>query len=289
MSDDKYAGLGLSDEEIAAMEEELEDIEGEDVDADDGGDETPPVAAQDDAGDADEAEGESEAKGEEKAPERPAQEEKKPVQEHEPQPSPEVQRAENALDKLNADMADLKKKFDEGDIAVDEYIDERDRLSRAIVKAELKAELAQESAAKSWEQSQKDFLGNESSSFLRESDVVYDAFAMQVNKLIADPKSASMSDEALLKAARDKVYAAFRISPESQPSKKGESAIREAKKEAADRGKAPKTLQGVPAAAPADDTDANPFAYLDRLSGEKLEAAVEKLSPEDRVRWAHSQ
>ena len=68
-----------------------------------------------------------------------------------------------------------------------------------------------------------------------------------------------------------------------------ESAIREAKKEVADRGKAPKTLQGVPAAAPADDTDANPFAYLDRLSGEKLEAAVEKLSPEDRVRWAHSQ
>ena len=63
----------------------------------------------------------------------------------------------------------------------------------------------------------------------------------------------------------------------------------EAKKEAADRGKTPKTLQGVPAAAPADDTDANPFAYLDRLSGEKLEAAVEKLSPEDRVRWAHSQ
>lgn len=284
MSDDKYAGLGLSDEEIAAMEEELEDVDGDDTG--EGGDENPPVAAQGDAGEADE----DKAEPEPKAIETPAQEEKQPVQEPEPQPTPEVQRAESALDKLNTDMADLKKKFDEGDIAVDEYIDERDRLSRAIVKAELKAELAQENAAKSWEKSQKDFLGSEASSFLRESDVVYDAFAMQVNKLIADPKSASMSDEALLKAARDKVYAAFRISPESQPSpKKDESAIRDAKKEAANRDKAPKTLHGLPAAAPADDTDASPFAYLDRLSGDKLEAAVAKLSPEDQERWAHSQ
>lgn len=281
---DKYEGLGLSDEEIAAMEEELDGVDGEEGGDDD---ENPPVAAQDAAGEAEEAKAEPEAKDEPKAVERPVQDEK--PAEREAQPSPEVQRAENALDKLNGDMAELKKKFDEGDIAVDEYIDERDRLSRAIVKAELKAELAQESAAKSWEQSQKDFLGNDASSFLRESDVVYDAFAMQVNKLIADPKSASMSDEALLKAARDKVYAAFRIT-ESQPSvKKDESAIREAKKEAANRDKAPKTLQGVPAAAPADDTDANPFAYLDRLSGDKLEAAVAKLSAEEQERWAHSQ
>ena len=289
MSDDKYAGLGLSDEEIAAMEEDIEGADGAESGDGEEGDETPPAAAQEGAGEGADAEGEADDEPDPAEQEKPAQDEKPPVVDQGQQPSPEAQRAENALDKLNEELAGLKKKFDEGDIAVDEYIDERDRLSRAIVKAELKAELAQESATKSWEQSQKDFLGNEASSFLRESDVIYDAFAMQVNKLIADPKSASLSDEALLKAARDKVYAAFRISPESQPSKKGESAIREAKKEAADRGKTPKTLQGVPAAAPADDTDANPFAYLDRLSGEKLEAAVEKLSPEDRVRWAHSQ
>lgn len=289
MSDDKYAGLGLSDEEIAAMEEDIEDDSSDDPGPGENDDETPPVAAQDDAGADDAGDDDPEGKPEPEKKEKPAQEEKPPVADTDVTPAPEVQRAESVLDKLNADLSALKTKFDEGEIAVDEYIDERDRLSRAIVKAELKAELAQESAAKSWEKSQKDFLGNEASSFLRESDVIFDAFAMQVNKLIADPKSASMSDEALLKAARDKVYAAFRISPESQPPKKDESAIREAKKEAADRSKAPKTLHGVPAAAPADDTDANPFAYLDRLSGDQLEAAVEKLSPDDRVRWAHSQ
>ena len=110
---------------------------------------------------------------------------------------------------------------------------------------------------------------------------------MQVNKLIGDPASEAMSDADLLRTARDKVFAAFRIPQGSQPSK-DESAVRAAKREAADRGKAPTTLQGVPAAAQADDVDQSPFAYLDRLSGEQLEAAVAKLSEADQLRWLHS-
>ena len=191
------------------------------------------------------------------------------------------------LDKLNADMADLKQKFDDGDISIDEYMDSRFAIERKVVKIEAHQERMQQDAQMSWDRANQEFLANEDNKALRENDVLYGAFAMQVNKLIGDPASEAMSDADLLRAARDKVFAAFRIPQGSQPSK-DESAIRAAKKEAADRGKAPTTLQGVPAAAQADDVDQSPFAYLDRLSGEQLEAAVAKLSEADQLRWLHS-
>ena len=191
------------------------------------------------------------------------------------------------LDKLNADMADLKQKFDDGDISIDEYMDSRFAIERKVVKIEAHQERMQQDAQMSWDRANQEFLANEDNKALRENDVLYGAFAMQVNKLIGEPASAAMSDADLLRAARDKVFAAFRIPQESQPSK-DESAIRAAKKEAANRGKAPTTLQGVPAAAQADDVDQSPFAYLDRLSGEQLEAAVAKLSEADQLRWLHS-
>ena len=139
----------------------------------------------------------------------------------------------------------------------------------------------------SWDRASQEFLANEDNKALRENDVLYGAFATQVNKLIGDPASEAMSDADLLRTARDKVFAAFKVPQGSQPSK-DESAVRAAKREAADRGKAPTTLQGVPAAAQADDVDQSPFAYLDRLSGEQLEAAVAKLSEADQLRWLHS-
>ena len=184
-------------------------------------------------------------------------------------------------------MADLKQKFDDGDISIDEYMDSRFAIERQVVKIEAHQERMQQDAQMSWDRANQEFLANEDNKALRENDVLYGAFAMQVNKLIGEPASAAMSDADLLRAARDKVFAAFRIPQESQPSK-DESAIRAAKREAANRGKAPTTLQGVPAAAQADDVDQSPFAYLDRLSGEQLEAAVAKLSEADQLRWLHS-
>ena len=191
------------------------------------------------------------------------------------------------LDKLNADMADLKKKFDDGDISIDEYMDSRFAIERKVVKIEAHQERIQQDAQMSWDRANQEFLANEDNKALRENDVLYGAFAMQVNKLIGDPASEAMSDADLLRTARDKVFAAFKVPQGSQPSK-DESAVRAAKREAADRGKAPTTLQGVPAAAQADDVDQSPFAYLDRLSGEQLEAAVAKLSEADQLRWLHS-
>ena len=282
---DKYDGLGLSEEEIAAMEEELgEDTgnEAKDEEADDTPEKQEPEADEAVKADADDAV--TEESEEESEPEAAEADEPAPVAE----PQPVADPAPSVLDKLNADLVALKKQFDDGEVSIDEYIDAKSALDRQIVKAELKAELAQESANKSWEQSQKEFLGQ--NAYLRDNEVLFDAFAMQVNKLLADPKSASMSDADLLKAAQAKVDAAIGRKPDSEPPvKTDESAIRKAKKEAADVSKAPKTLQGIPAAAPADDVDGNPFAYLDRLNGEEFEAAIAKLSESDRNRWARSQ
>ena len=211
-----------------------------------------------------------------------------PAQAQQPTQHPQVQDKFGVeLDKLNADMADLKQKFDDGDISIDEYMDSRFAIERKVVKIEAHQERMQQDAQMSWDRASQEFLANEDNNALRENDVLYGAFAMQVNKLIGDPASEAMSDADLLRTARDKVFAAFRIPQGSQPSK-DESAVRAAKREAADRGKAPTTLQGVPAAAQADDVDQSPFAYLDRLSGEQLEAAVAKLSEADQLRWLHS-
>ena len=285
MNDDKYEGLGLSDEEIAAMEDELsegelaqaaaeaaakDDPEDED-DQDDADD------AQDDAGEAEAAKVDDEQEVQAKPAEKAAA-----TQEREaPASTP------SKLDALTAELAEVKQKFDDGDLSIDEYIEERDRVSRAIVKAELKAELANDEVAKAWERSQKDFLGQ--NAYLRDNDVIYDAFAMQVNKLLADPQSASMSDDALLAAAKQKVDAAFGLKPSEPSRKKDESLVRDAKKDAADRSRTPKTLRDVPAAAAADDVDQSPYAYLDRLKGDDLEAALMKLSDDEQRRWAHSQ
>lgn len=188
------------------------------------------------------------------------------------------------LDGLNAELATIKQKFDDGDISIDEYIDERDRISRTIVKAELKAEIASDEVAKSWERSQSDFL--KQNGYLRENDIVYDAFAMQVNKILQTPKSRSMTDDEVLATAKQKVDAAFGRAPE--PHKKSESPVKKAKSEAADTSRVPQSLRGIPVAEP-HDVDGSKFAYLDKLSGVEFEAAIAKLSSDDAARWARSQ
>ena len=276
---EKYDGLGLSEEEIAAMEEELGEDTGVEAESDDADEVTDKPKAEEAAkADADDAVTEEP----EPEPEAAKSEPEVKVEEHAPAADPVT----SALDKLNADLVALKKQFDEGEVSIDEYIDAKSALDRQIVKAELKAELAQESANKSWEQSQKEFLGQ--NAYLRDNEVLFDAFAMQVNKLLADPKSASMDDASLLKAAQAKVDAAIGRKPGTEPST-DESPVRKAKQQAADVSKAPKTLQGIPAAAAADDVDGNQFGYLDRLSGVEFEAAIAKLSDSDRTRWARSQ
>ena len=276
MSEDRYEGLGLSSEELAAIDDELDDSadltdDGDDADDDDADE----VAAQTEESTEPEKEAEAEPEKAEPAEVAPV-EEVVPKQQEVPMASP--------LDDLNAELATIKQKFDDGDISIDEYIDERDRISRAIVKAELKAEIASDEVAKSWERSQSDFL--KQNGYLRENDIVYDAFAMQVNKILQTPKSRSMTDEEVLTTAKQKVDAAFGRAPE--PHKKSESPVKKAKSEAADTSRVPQSLRGIPVAEP-HDVDGSKFAYLDKLSGVEFEAAIAKLSSDDAARWARSQ
>lgn len=146
---DKYDGLGLSEEEIAAMEEELGGDTGVEAEADDADEVTEKPEAEEAAkADADDA-------GTEEPEEEPEAAKAEPEAKVE-EPTPAADPVPSALGKLNADLVALKKQFDEGEVSIDEYIDAKSALDRQIVKAELKAELAQESANKSWEQSQKE-------------------------------------------------------------------------------------------------------------------------------------
>lgn len=297
----KYDDVELTEQEIAAMKEALgaeEGVEPDDTEAgtDTGTDDqdstsdTDTSGAAEDSGPDEETSADDEPqKDESKADEgadATAQEPVAPAQQaqdaqpQEPKPS--------RLEQLNADLLALRDKFDSGDIAVDEYIDARDLISRQIVKVELAQELAKQEVERGWERSQREFFKQHP--YLRENEVIYDAYSSQVNRMLRDPASSGMTDEGILSAAKAKVDAAFGRTSEPEPSK-DERPGRQAKQAAADVTKAPKTLRGIPVAEAATDTDGGKYSYLDRLAakgGQEFEAALAKLSSDELAAWAHS-
>ena len=267
MSDDtNYEGLMLSDDEIAAMEEDVAE-------------ETAELSATENVEDDDAKQDAAEQVGEdveteaepEPVPQAAAAQNDEPQQEHAV--------AGDSLDALRAQLSDLKAKFDEGDITIEDYLDGRDSLQLSIIKAELQKDAVE----RAWHASRENFL--QQNAYLRENDVLYGAFAMQVNAILQTPEGDRMTDEAILQAAKAKVDTAF--GRKAEPSR-DESPVKKAKSESADTSKVPQSLRGIPVAE-AHDVEGSKFAYLDKLNGEEFEAAIMRLSDTDRDLWARSQ
>ena len=298
-----YEALGLSPEEIAALAED------EDVTTDQEDDPNPDDIEDDAGDDAPEEEEPDDTPADDLSPEpdpEPAPEEPAPTPpEPKPEPAPEPQTTqpsasvtriteiESSLAELKATRAAEKQKYDEGEYSADEWEDIKDGLFEQMsdlkaerAKIEAKEELRAEQAATTWQTSQNIFLS--ANPYLREDPDLFEFFAMQVNKIGATPEGQRMSDEQLLSAAKVRVDAIVGRKADPEPSpKKEESPVRKAKREAA-KVQPPTTLSGVPAAKEAD-VGQDEFAYLDRLSGERFEAAIAKLTPDQRNRWAHAQ
>lgn len=266
MSDDtNYEGLMLSDDEIAAMEEDVAEETAE-LSATENVEDDAKQEAAEQVGEDGETEVEPEP-----IPQAAA------AQHDEPQQEQAV--ASDSLDALRAQLSDLKAKFDEGDITIEDYLDGRDSLQLSIIKAELQKDAVE----RAWHASRENFL--QQNAYLRENDVLYGAFAMQVNAILQTPEGDRMTDEAILQAAKAKVDAAF--GRKSEPSR-DESPVKKAKSESADTSKVPQSLRGIPVAE-AHDVEGSKFAYLDKLNGEEFETAIMRLSDTDRDLWARSQ
>jgi hypothetical protein len=114
--------------------------------------------------------------------------------------------------------------------------------------------------------------------------MLYGAFGKAVVRAGADPKYVNAPGMAVLIAADKAVRTAFGI---PAPGKKAAAA---AAAPVEDKGKPPaqkpdvKTLGAVPAAAPNSTEDG--FSAIDKLTGEAYEAALERMTQEQRDAYA---
>ena len=278
---DNLDDVQLSEEELAALREEIEDdqiveedddsVTNDDPEQDANGEEDPPVEEQ--------------------------------IQESEPDPEPEPELPQqkiisppkddqlipSKLDTLNTKLTELKKQFDEGEVSIDEYIDQSRALDREIIKEEIREERAKEKAQDSWDASVNNFLSI--NKYIKGNDIIYDSFAYQVDKLLRLPEWNAKSDSDVLNEAKRRIDAAFGVKPAPEKTESVSDKAKETiKKELSDRSKAPKTLQNAPLA-DANYTENSKFAYLDRLAskdGAKYEEELGKLSDEDLRKYLRS-
>lgn len=192
---------------------------------------------------------------------------------------------------IQAKLDALDTKYDAGDVELKDYNKERDALNRQVFSANVQVRDAAR-AQKTWDLEQGAFLRarpeylekGEDGKFTEKSELLYGAFGKAVNRIGSDPKYANASGMTLLVAADKAVRTAFGLPSHG---KKAVPATVPANK---DDGKPPaplpdvKTLGKVPAAAPNSTDDG--FAAIDKLTGEDYEAALERMTQEQRDAYA---
>lgn len=275
---------GLSEEERAALNDDEEgkeiqallDEEDENSDGDEQ-DEEPTAQADDADDDAGEEAGEDDGKddGGEDAKggdELPAA--------GEPQPA-----ADLAPD-YTAQLAALKQKFDDGEIELSDYLDQRDAINEARVIARTSMHIAEQQREQAWQYENTRFFEEHQEYSAAKSRMRFAAMQAAIDEIGSDPGSARMSYRELLLEAKKRVDAEFggaKMPTEQQPTQKTPAKPRLV----SDRSKLPPSLKDVPAAAPAPEGGGE-FTKLEGLSGMELEAAVARLTPEQQARWAEA-
>lgn len=192
------------------------------------------------------------------------------------------------LAELSTNEAALKEKFKSGDIEFDEFeearaiiVEERNRLERAALKAEISQEMSAQTAEQQWETTVNGYLNSVKTEidYLKDAEKAAD-FDQFVKVLAANPANQDKSMEWFLQEGhrRVKVLHGIDAAP-AKDDKPGKPASRKPPLDAA-----PKNLSQVPGSdGPGDVQDE--FADIDRLEGEAFEAALAKLTPAQRERY----
>lgn len=197
---------------------------------------------------------------------------------------------EDDLKGIETELADVKKQFDDGDIDYEAYTDKRLELEKVVWHHE-QAEMQNVGAVEQRWQWERDWY-LQSNAELNNSQVIYGAFAAQVNALLADDEFSTAPGFDILTEAHRRVAAEIdsMAGPGSaaiangrpaggdkrSADEKAADALKAAK--AAESGKrAPETLAKVPAAQANIDT--SKWAAIDTLDGDAYQKALDKLSP----------
>jgi hypothetical protein len=283
----EYEDLELSEEERAALEEDDEDNpvtdpeddpeKGDDPDPDDDQENDPADEPKDDPPD------------DEPKDDPPADDPK-----DDPKDEPKEDRAEDTDETLldveaqyEEKIKALDEQLDSGKLDFDEYKKELMALERERTKDLVKQEITRSKVEDTWKAEQDEFFSE--NDYLKDNKIVYDAFAREVNALLADKAWAKKPGPDILNHAKETIDQAFGIKPAKEkaaPKEKtdAQKAVEKAKKSRAKKD-GPKTLKDVPAA---DGNTDGAFEHLDNLEGPALEAAVAKMTPEEQEAWAES-
>ncbi len=195
----------------------------------------------------------------------------------------ELKLEEQTPPELKAKLDDLKAKYDEGELSIHDYTDQRDAINRQIYRHNSALEAAAREEAV-WKKEQLYFLkhrpeylpGQQADAAGKvRANALFGALSEMVKSLSQDDANSGLSGMQLLVKADGIVKEAFGLkkvakAPEKPSEQKPAAPLPDHK-----------TLSDIPAAGRNDTMD-DAFAQLDKLSGEAYETALERLSPEQR-------
>lgn len=301
-TEDKELLAGLTEEERAILAEgdDTDTEEGEgDGENDAGGDgEDGATGADDDAGagddnDADAAEGRDDGATDDAQADEPKAETKQAAAPLLVAEAPAD--AEEKLKEIADQKADLRKKYDDGDLTFEEYETQKETLDEqrleikmAVKEAETATKMVQQQARTAFLTYAEKFTSEIHPEYAKDQ-ALYEALDKQVIELANLPKFANLTGEQILEKAHrlilldhQEVFAERKKEPEAD---KGAS-----KKQVTPKPNLPPNLAKVPAAA-MNDTGEGRFATLDRLAergGMEFEKALAKLSDAERDAYLSS-
>lgn len=190
---------------------------------------------------------------------------------------------------LDTRSNDLLNKFQDGDIAMPEFIREKDAIDSERMALRLAAEQAKWASAQNesmrdqrWKWEQERFF-NQSSASIYKDAIVLAALNASVKQLAADLANAKRPANWFLEEADRQVRRRMSPGVQAAPAKDSDKPSKPTVR-TPDLSGIPKTLAQLPAADIAE-TGEGEFAYLDKLDGIALEAALRKLTPEQEARY----
>lgn len=288
---------GLTDEEIAALEAEYNEEAGAPGELDDEDD-----AEDDDVNGGSEESGTGEEAEETPKADEPGSDEQPDTKQADSEPVSEAEQAKpevkeerefqakidvpadlnEQFSKVQTDLEALGQKFEEGEIDHGQYHREFLKLSqqqaRLIAQAE-RIQAQQEADSQRWNWEVERFM-EDNKQF--SNPILNGALSSALNTLYADVSNEGKTFRWFLNTAAAQVNEAMGLNkpaPESQPTAQPKPKVQtKAKPEL------PQTLGGLPAAGQGETTG-DKYAYLDKLSGAKLDAALDRLSPADMDEW----
>lgn len=191
---------------------------------------------------------------------------------------------------LAAQEADIRAKFKTGELEIEAYEEQRDAilkqresLNTARVKAEISQEMREQSAQNEWQNQIKTFMAsaakNDGIDYNKDEAKSSD-LDLFVKTLANNPANADKTGDWFLAEAHKRVMALHGVAPSAPPAAKAPPANRVPPLKSA-----PKTLAQVPGGDGPGDV-ADEFAQLDALEGNDLEAAIAKMTPAQREKFA---